>query len=175
MEYMVDLETLGTDSNSVIVTVSILACNLKTSEIYGELELSIDMNDQVQMGALIDPNTVVWWLQQSKESQEELLRNSSVSVYSAVEMIERFIDKHGQGTLWGNGATFDNVILRNLYSRHGQIFPIPFWRDRDVRTIVDLGGIDTRDFKFTGTKHKGLDDCKHQLNYCSYALSKLGK
>jgi hypothetical protein len=41
--------------------------------------------------------------------------------------------------VWGNGATFDNVILRASYER--ELIPClwHFWNDRDVRTIVELG------------------------------------
>jgi exodeoxyribonuclease VIII len=66
------------------------------------------------------------------------------------------------------------VILRNLYKRCGFEFPTPFWSDRDVRTLVDIGDVDTSQYKFEGVKHRGIDDCKHQIKYCIDAMRKLG-
>jgi hypothetical protein len=57
-------------------------------------------------------------------------------------------------------CTFDNVMVRNLYKRHNVDFILPYWCDTDVRTLVTLANIDTRDFPFKGIKHYGIDDCK---------------
>ncbi|MEM8467778.1 3'-5' exonuclease, partial [Morganella morganii] len=74
-----------------------------------------------------------------------------------------------QVQVWGNGSSFDNVILRSAYENCGIT---PFWKhwnDRDVRTIVELGrnaGIDPKkDFPFVGEAHNALDDALHQVNY----------
>lgn len=80
---------------------------------------------------------------------------------------------------WGNGASFDCVILRNSYSLTGQPVPWQWWNDRDVRTIVELGkviGFDPkRDMPFKGTRHNALDDAIHQAKYVSAIWKKLAK
>lgn len=81
--------------------------------------------------------------------------------------------------VWGNGASFDCVILRNSYSLTGQPVPWQWWNDRDVRTIVELGkviGFDPkRDMPFKGTRHNALDDAIHQAKYVSAIWKKLAK
>ena len=72
----------------------------------------------------------------------------------------------------GNGATFDNVILRNLYARFLRVFPLPFWADRDLRTAVDMGNVDTREIPFVGIKHYSLDDALHQVKILKAAIKK---
>lgn len=74
--------------------------------------------------------------------------------------------------VWGNGATFDNVILGNAYKATRLRQPWFFANDRDVRTIVDLGrqlrGIDPKkDLELEGVAHNALDDAKFQVRYVS--------
>ncbi|HHB9818735.1 TPA: 3'-5' exonuclease, partial [Salmonella enterica] len=79
--------------------------------------------------------------------------------------------------VWGNGATFDNVILRGAYERAGKICPWPFWNDHDVRTLVTLGrsiGFDPKkDMPFIGEQHNALADARHQAKYVSAIWQKL--
>ncbi|PAJ68762.1 hypothetical protein CJF42_26255 [Pseudoalteromonas sp. NBT06-2] len=82
------------------------------------------------------------------------------------------IEKLKSRIIWGNGATFDNVILRNAYQACSLEVPWVFYNDRDVRTIVDLGRTLRnfnlkKDMPFTGTVHNALDDAKHQAKYVS--------
>jgi exodeoxyribonuclease VIII len=87
--------------------------------------------------------------------------------------------------LWGNGASFDNAILRQAYrncnrSLHDDKGPgVKFWNDRDMRTIVGFYPkqlqSDWRKNNFRrGAHHNALDDAKHQVRYCSDILKELG-
>jgi hypothetical protein len=55
--------------------------------------------------------------------------------------------------------------------------PWAFYEDRDVRTIAELGrrlfDYEYRKVTFEGTVHNALDDCKHQIKYCSEIYAKL--
>lgn len=170
---MLDLETMGTGSNALITTVSIVQFDLKTGIIGKELELGIDWKEQIKHNAVMDADTIQWWLKQDADAIKDMMRLPQYKVTNVIAQINGFfIDTDldlRNVTLWGNGSVFDNVILRNLYERHNAIFPIPFWCDNDVRTLVNISDINTKDFKFKGIKHRGIDDCKHQINYCHHA------
>ena len=79
--------------------------------------------------------------------------------------------------LWGNGCSFDNVILRRAYALTETPFAVPFWNDRDVRTMVELGksvGINPRfDIPFEGDMHNALSDARHQVKYVSAIWQRL--
>lgn len=170
-DIMVDIETFGTDSNAVIVSISAVKFDLVTGQIGEMFEYALDMKEQVKNGAIMDADTVMWWLSQSKEAQDMLTNLNKDTVYVVLKEFNAFcIDTNG---IWGNGATFDNVIIRNLYARSGIPFVVGFWADRDVRTLVALADIDTSIYKFLGTKHNGIDDCLHQINYCHQAYNML--
>ncbi|MDT1795376.1 3'-5' exonuclease, partial [Salmonella enterica] len=79
--------------------------------------------------------------------------------------------------VWGNGASFDCVILRNSYSLTGQQATWQWWNDLYVRNNVELGKkilYDTkRDMTFEGNPHNSLDDAIQQDKYVSAISQKL--
>lgn len=174
---MMDIETLSTNSNGVITTISAVQFNLETGKIGKQFETAIVIDEQVDDGAIIDIDTVVWWMSQDEEAIKAMLRIPKVSVGKALLDFNDWIKSLKQPIndikLWGNGVSFDNVMVRNLYKRSNIEFALPYWCDNDVRTLVTLGNIDTRNYKFDGIKHNGIDDCKHQIKYCHSAYKGL--
>jgi hypothetical protein len=83
----------------------------------------------------------------------------------------------GYTRVWGNGATFDNIILRESFSRLNLQELWNWFNDRDVRTIVGLGreiGFDPkRDMPFDGEPHNALHDAIHQAKYVSAIYQRL--
>lgn len=173
MEIMLDLETLSTDSNAVVVSISAIEFDRYTGEMLNAFERRLNIQQQIEANAVMDSSTVMWWLEQSKEAQNELTRLPEHEVIGVLREFTLFCKRNNATAIWGNGATFDNVILRNLYHKFNLELPLGFWTDRDVRTLVDLAGIDTRSYEFDGVRHRGIDDCKHQIKYCVDAFNKL--
>ena len=168
---MIDMETLAVDSNAVIITVAMVEFDLTTGEIGRSIELHLSTLEQSLYKGVIDPSTIHWWSEQTPLAKTELLRKKGLPIVPALNKINQFIEdadfKLADMCLWGNGCTADNVWLRNLYKRHDVEFILPYWCDRDVRTLVDLAGIDPSNYKFEGVKHTALADCIHQIRYCT--------
>ena len=160
---MIDLETLGTGSNSVVVSVGLVAFNISTGEILAELDIGLNLNQQIKTGGVIDGDTLEFHFAQAPDSIQKMAQRKALDVKDGLDNISNFIKANNITALWGNGATFDNVILRNLYARHLKVFPLGFWTDRDLRTAVDIYNIDTRTVPFEGIKHYCLDDARHQV------------
>ena len=160
---MIDLETLGTSSNSVVVSVGLVAFNISTGEILADIDIGLNLNQQIKTGGVIDGDTLEFHFAQAPDSIQKMAQRKVLDVKEGLELISNFIKANNITTLWGNGATFDNVILRNLYARHLKVFPLGFWTDRDLRTAVDIYNIDTRTVPFEGIKHYCLDDARHQV------------
>ena len=160
---MIDLETLGTGSNSVVVSVGLIAFNISTGEILAELDIGLNLNQQIKTGGVIDGDTLEFHFAQAPDSIQKMAQRKALDVKEGLDLISNFIKANNLTTLWGNGATFDNVILRNLYARHLKVFPLGFWSDRDLRTAVDIYNIDTRTVPFVGIRHYCLDDARHQV------------
>jgi len=165
-DIMLDLETLGTDSNSVVISISAVEFNRRTGKIGREFEIGLDKFEQIEKGGVVDTATVEWWAEQSEDAKEEINRLHKQLVAIALNQYADWVRQSTANTVWGNGATFDNVILENLFKRHGVNYPTKFWDNRCVRTLCDLLRINPKKTKFIGVKHRGIDDCKHQITYC---------
>lgn len=116
------------------------------------------------------------------EDARKSLTSDTQELSTALTWLSDFITKHANPKfvqVWGNGASFDCVILRNSYALAGHQAPWQWWNDRDVRTIVELGkaiGFEPkRDMPFEGTRHNALDDAIHQAKYVSAIWKKLAK
>ena len=92
-------------------------------------------------GGVIDRDTIKWWLKQSREAQSAIMTDE-IPLDDALLQLREFIDENSGEFfvhVWGNGANFDNTILRRSYERQGIPCPWRYYNDRDVRTIVELG------------------------------------
>lgn len=172
---MLDLETMGNGSNAAIVSIGAVFFEPKTGEIGQEFYRVVSLNSSAHFGEL-DSSTVLWWMKQSDEARAVFEDESQTTLKNALESFTAWINEHcdrkPDAIVWGNGATFDNVILGNAYKATRLRQPWFFANDRDVRTIVDLGrqlrGIDPKkDLPLQGTAHNALDDAKHQARYVS--------
>ncbi|MEQ5171430.1 exonuclease [Escherichia coli] len=176
---MIDLETMGTNTNAPIVVIGAVFFDPQTGEIGPVFYIVISLTDAMNTGAVPDGGTIEWWLKQSSEARAAILTDQ-VKLKDALSRFREFISEHSDEKfvqVWGNGATFDNAILRRSYERQGIPCPWRYCNDRDVRTIVELGktiGFDARTaIPFEGVPHNALDDARHQAKYVSAIWQKL--
>ena len=172
----VDLETMGTNPDAPINSIGGKFFDPATGEMGPEFSKTINMDTA---GGVIDRDTIKWWLKQSREAQSAILTDE-IPLDDALLQLREFIDENSGEffvRVWGNGANFDNVILRRSYERQGIPCPWRYCNDRDVRTIVELGnaiGFDVRmAIPFEGVPHNALDDARHQAKQVSAIWQKL--
>ncbi|WP_349665324.1 exonuclease [Escherichia coli] len=176
---MIDLETMGTNTNAPIVVIGAVFFDPQTGEIGPVFYIVISLTDAMNTGAVPDGGTIEWWLKQSSEARAAILTDQ-VKLKDALSRFREFINEYSDEKfvqVWGNGATFDNAILRTSYERLDIPCPWRYHNDRDVRTIVELGktiGFDARTtIPFEGVPHNALDDARHQAKYVSAIWQKL--
>lgn len=103
----------------------------------------VNLRSSMLNGGVADGDTILWWLKQSKEARAAICTNDALDIKDALFELSHFITCHACNLkklkVWGNGATFDNVILRGAYERVGLACPWEYFNDQDVRTIVNLG------------------------------------
>ena len=176
---MIDLETMGTNTNAPIVVIGAVFFDPQTGEIGPVFYIVISLTDAMNTGAVPDGGAIEWWLKQSSEARAAILTDQ-VKLKDALSRFREFINEYSDEKfvqVWGNGATFDNAILRTSYERLDIPCPWRYHNDRDVRTIVELGK--TIDFDartvipFEGVRHNALDDARHQAKYVSAIWQKL--
>ncbi|MDV7397059.1 3'-5' exoribonuclease, partial [Arthrospira platensis SPKY1] len=64
-------------------------------------------------------------------------------------------------TLWGNGADFDNPILKSCYAAIDADVPFKPWAGRCYRTVKNIPGMPKIN-RNHGTHHNALDDARNQ-------------
>ncbi|WP_105462810.1 exonuclease [Escherichia coli] len=172
----VDLETMGTNPDAPINSIGGKFFDPETGEMGPEFSKTIDAKTG---GGTVDISSIEWWLVQSSEARSAILVNQ-IPLDDALLQFREFISEHSDEKfvqVWGNGATFDNAILRRSYERQGIPCPWRYHNDRDLRTIVELGktiGFDARTaIPFEGVPHNALDDARHQAKYVSAIWQKL--
>lgn len=173
---MLDLETMGTANNAAIVSIGACFFNIATGDIGDKFDCQVFLGNSSKYGE-IDGNTVLWWLKQDDEARKKLNSPDAISLIEALGQFSNFIGGRNV-CVWGNGASFDCVILRSAYNARSMDAPWPFYMERDVRTIVDLGrsilNFDPKaDMLFSGVRHSAVDDAVHQSKYVSAIYQQL--
>lgn len=173
---MIDLETMGKNPDAPIISIGATFFDPQTGDMGPEFSKTIDLETA---GGVIDRDTIKWWLKQSREAQSAIMTDE-IPLDDALLQLREFIDENSGEffvQVWGNGANFDNTILRRSYERQGIPCPWRYYNDRDVRTIVELGkaiDFDARTaIPFEGERHNALDDARYQAKYVSVIWQKL--
>ncbi|HGC2050991.1 TPA: 3'-5' exoribonuclease [Escherichia coli] len=173
---MIDLETMGKNPDAPIISIGAIFFDPQTGDMGPEFSKTVDLETA---GGVIDRDAIKWWLKQSREAQSAIMTDE-IPLDDALLQLREFIDENSGEffvQVWGNGANFDNVILRRSYERQGIPCPWRYCNDRDVRTIVELGkaiDFDARTaIPFEGERHNALDDARYQAKYVSAIWQKL--
>lgn len=157
---MLDLETLSTKSNAVIIAIGAVKFDPKEKKIYDRFYSRVDSQSCIDAGMDISGNTILWWLQQSEGARSEF-KGILPKLQIVLDAFSMWAHKEPRAIeVWGNGATFDNVILTNAYEALKMKRPWDYKGDRCYRTIKALfPHIPVKDF---GTAHRADHDAECQ-------------
>ncbi|WP_256682179.1 3'-5' exonuclease [Klebsiella grimontii] len=181
---MLDLETMGKKSDAPIVSIGAVIFDPETGFLGETFYKVVSLESAVSWGAEIDPSTVIWWMKQSSEARSEIANDNAIQLDDALLQFSEFVFENIPGgcetaQIWGNGATFDNTVLRSSFERACLDCPWDYRNDRDVRTMVELGkaiGFDAKtSIPFEGERHNSLVDAQHQARYVSAIWQRLIK
>ena len=157
---MLDLETMGTRCNSAIVAIGAVEFD-EDLGIIGRFYETVDLQSCLDKGLGITGATVIWWMKQSEEARRDICKDD-IPLKDALKAFQDWIGK-GNIQIWGNGAAFDNAILKNAYTKFKVDNPWPHWSDRCYLTIKNSFG--QVELKRKGTFHNAVDDAEHQANH----------
>ncbi len=154
---MVDLETMGHNTNAAIVSIGAVKFNEVDGITDSHYEV-VSLESSTQAGLETSPETILWWLKQ-KDEAKAMFQEKTSSLEEALLNFTKWIGDE-EYDLWGNGSDFDPVVLSSSYSAIGLENPIKFYNHRCYRTLKSL----FPDIKIerTGTYHNALDDARNQ-------------
>lgn len=115
---MLDFETFGNTSNSAIVTIGAVSFARDThKDNMGLFYARVNVQDCINHGMEMNASTVQWWLKQSAEARAEVAQEDGIALLEAIELFSKWYADNQCENLWGNGATFDNVIIDNAVNK----------------------------------------------------------
>jgi len=169
---MIDLETLSTNPEAVILTVGGVKFDPSNSvEPSQGMYFRVDVDSQTAKGRDVMQETLDWWSTQPAEISEEALGDKNrISLDEMVKTINKW--SVGVDVFWCQGPLFDYAILQNIYKQLGYPVPWQYWQIRDSRTLFSLVPYDPNE-KREG-KHNALEDCYFQAKKVQNVYRQLG-
>lgn len=156
---MLDLETLSSKKDAAIVSIGAIRFDLEEPfDLGNSFHIAIDVEQSQKLGLRVDASTAKWWMKQS-EAARKIFDAPAESLPVALIRFGDFVNEVRDSFVWGNGSTFDNVILRNAYEACDIPCPWAYKRDlcfRTVRWLFNPKKIEV------GVEHDALDDAKSQ-------------
>lgn len=172
---MVDLETLGTVPGCSILSIGAVEFFPDMMQLGQEFYVVINTSSCEEHFLTTDQSTVEWWQRQSPEAQAVVdeARVGGVTLPKALESFNSWRQGLGpvkEERLYGNGADFDNPILRVAYDA-AKVKPYGgSYGGRCYRTLKNLDELLGNQFRAhkmfrNGTHHNALDDAKSQARH----------
>lgn len=173
---MVDLETMGTVPGCAGLSIGAVEMNFERMTLGAEFYTVVSLPDSLERYLHEDEDTKAWWEKQSPEARTVLEHANHPDAPTLPEAMHCFNEYLlGLGgmrsiRLYGNGADFDNPILRVMWDA-ADVRPFNskagFFGGRCYRTLKSLDELLGPDFaapklERSGTYHNALDDAKTQ-------------
>ena len=170
---MLDLETFSSQSNAYICQIGACYFDIETGELGDTFLINCFYNNKDNLFS-IDPNNILFWLQQKKEVQQSLLTDLR-PIQEVLQELKKFCKK--TKAIWSH-STFDFVVLMNAYRLLNLSSGNIHYRvSRDIRTLMTLAHCHKNDFEsqkvIRTDQHNALADCKYQVQYVSFAYNRL--
>ena len=154
--FVFDVETLGTESTSVVLSAAItyfdwmdIVIQPSKDEMQSEYNrfvmtskfVKFDRQEQIEAGRVETEDTIAWWSKQAEIPRKMSFEVSGdeVSTLSGIKQIRSYINAHGGNNqiVWARGS-LDQMVIDSLCRSVGEqpFFMYNQWRD--MRTAIDI-------------------------------------
>jgi hypothetical protein len=180
--FIFDVETLGKESNSVILSMAAIYFDPDKEPSHTQLRdsaffVKFDVQDQIKrLNRKVGKTTIEWWSKQCENARNKSFkpRADDIQFEIGYEAMRQWANTKNDSKCWvwarGN---LDQLVLDSMEEQL-ELKPIwPFSRWRDVRTAIDFlygttngyvevdtpAWVEAFDSKLHITKHNPIDDC----------------
>ena len=152
----IDLETLGTSGNSCVFEVGVAAATFSPDHFrltnFKSRCYTFDLVEAMRCGS-VDPRTIAWWISDASIPQGVRDRLRKIwnregnqrphTIPEALMDLNRFLAETGALSIWANGAAFDFVLTRDLFTNARRVYEqnskfAPGWGYRDEMCLRPL-------------------------------------
>lgn len=165
---MIDIETLSTHMNAVVVSIGALFFDPFTGEIGEKFYVELDLDEQPSRHISVD--TFRFWVKQIRSDTykgEIFIDGEKAPVLHTLKLLQDFIRRNADGNLqavWACDPDFDCAILSNLFAEYRREVPWAFYHPKSVRTVRMLAYDANVDLPRDIVTHNALQDCVRQAN-----------
>ena len=190
LDIMVDLETLGTEADAVILSIGAVVFDLEAGGMLPAYDgdprshtfyAVLDIDSQPRRH--ISGGTIAWWMAQTEAARAVFFGNKNngnqaskawhyparsalISFGSWVQQV--VADARvppGDLRVWSNGADFDLPMLAHACRSFNVTLPWPPYAGRCYRTYKNLPGARAIKVERSGEHHNALDDAIYQAQH----------
>lgn len=171
---MIDLETMSTRSNAVILELGFCFFDPFGEGIEYSHTMHPDVEEQILAGRHMMYSTVRWWMRQDELARKKITNEAIVpraigDFLSDIDQAWGHIPIEG---IWGHGANFDPPILADLFEQYQRKVPWKYNQVRDTRTVFMLWPTEMIKAEI---KHSAEDDAIAQALTIQAALRRMPK
>ncbi len=172
---MADLETLSTADNAVILSIG--GVLFDGDAILDKFHVGIDPVDAERYGLKVDA-ACAWnyWADPKRDAaRKQLFELPKVDLFAALDGFSMWVlqaPPDERGSLWGNGATFDNVLIKNAFAATGLTSPFTYKQQECYRTFRNR--CPEIEYRQIGVAHDALDDAESQAVHLQAICKHLG-
>jgi len=159
---MVDLETLATTSDAVIMSIGAAKFDLDSDAIDDVgFYASVSIESNLDLKRRISEETLIWWMKQDISAKAVFVEPKQ-TLRASLEELADWIGE-GEYFVWSNGGDFDIPMLGHAFTQVGMDIPWKFRNSRCVRTYKNLPGAKAIRTPPGGIKHNALSDAVQQI------------
>lgn len=147
--FVFDVETLGTESHSVILSAAILYVDMEvenhTWESLYENTLFVKFNAKEQVTTykrIVEKRVVDWWQKQCKLARDMSFvpKENDLPAKEGLSILKQYIKQHAnpETTLMWVRGSLDQMAIDSLSKHCEDELIMPYANYRDVRTYVDI-------------------------------------
>lgn len=186
--FILDIETLGVESTSAILSIAVLHLDESTTDFQSMLDNSIfvkfDLKEQFKNNRTEDRTTCEWWDKQTEQVKIASLYPSEgdFSFCEGIDIVETWMKNKGftkNSSVFARGS-LDSLCLESCYRTFDKTPLIKYYQWLDVRTAIDMMYDNSR-YGYVDVEYEGFETymvVKHNPVYdCAYdgMMLKYGK
>jgi len=173
MQVSLDIESLSTQLDAVILSIAAVPFSTKKLEVYAEDAYSVQLDINSQIGRHVCSDTLAWWDKQNKDVRHEAMSGKTV-ITDALQGLYDWSEKNKllDSKWWAKGVDFDMGIIKDACSDYKVPVAWKYYNKMELRTLAYLAsrrvGINTYPKPSKDKAHTALGDAIHQANEIIY-------
>jgi hypothetical protein len=165
---MIDLESLSTEEDAVLVQIAWVVFDSKTFEVINRHVFHPNIQQQITLGRDVSASTLKWWMGQDDKAKQIFSVAGTATPDSVKYTLQQVLSDYNIQEVWSMGPLFDVLALSSFC---GEVYTelFNFGAIRDVRTVREIARSDGVDLDAIysriapGTHHDALSDCIWQI------------